>query len=137
MDATQRRQIEPDFNRASSLWAGGQASEALAILRGLNSRFPDEPTILLMLGNICFSTKDYASALPYWEQLVKLKPKYELGSRGLFFTLMRHERFEDALDEAHRFIKLCGLTEEYKRIMEELDSNSVFDRLSGRKPMAE
>ena len=128
MNANNKAKIEPDFNRASSLWHEGKLLEAARIFKGLDKKFPNQPAILGMLGAIYFTTGNYANALTYWEKVVKLSPKSELASRALFHTLLQHERFDDALTEANRFIKLNGYSKEYAMIMEELDENGAFNR---------
>ena len=127
MDKELKSNIEPDFNRASKLRHDGQPHEALEIFNKLNDQFPNQPPIIGMLAAIHFTGKNFAAALPCFEKLVKLSPKSELASRGLFVSLMRHERKTEALDEARRFIKLRGLTDEYAFIMQELDENGSFD----------
>ena len=126
MNKDLRAKIEPDFNRATKLWHENRSVEAVEILRKLNDEFPDQTVIFATLGAIHFSKGDFVSSLTYFQKVVKLSPKSELASLGLFHSLIKHEQFDAALSEARRFINKNGLTEEYKLLMEELEENSFF-----------
>ena len=126
----ERKLIEPEFNRALEL-RENNPQEAIRILTELDRRFPDRSVIVGTLGSIYFSLKDWANALPVYEKAVLLSPKSELASLGLFHSLWHHERFEDALEESKRFIRINGLTSEYSILLDELDDGGMFgsDRL--------
>jgi tetratricopeptide (TPR) repeat protein len=126
MTDEQRAQIEPEFNRALDL-RQNNPNEAIQILEQLDHRFPGQAIITGMLGSIYHSLGDWVNALRYYRRTVALSPKSELASLGLFHSLRHHERFEEAFDEARRFIKLNGITEDYRLLMQELDEHGTFD----------
>ena len=126
MTDEQRAQIEPEFNRALDL-RETNPEEAIRILRGLDKRFPNQPTVTGMLGGIYHRLEDWANALPLYQQTVASSPRSERASLGLFHSLWHHERFDDAFDEARRFIKLNGMTDGYTLLMSELNADGVFD----------
>jgi predicted Zn-dependent protease len=132
-----KEQIQPEFDRASLLWKQNRTAEALQIFQGLNEKFPNQPTIVLMLGTVSFTRGDMDSAQRYFQELVKLKPNYEKGSLALFFSLKEQERFAEAIAEAKRFISQNGLTKEYALLMEELDEEGAFNTKSKTKPVKE
>jgi len=126
MHKTLRKKIEPEFNKASKLWQEGKTAEAARIFRRLNQEFPNQPAILGMLGAIHFTKGDYVASLEYYQRVVNLSPKSELASRAYYHSLLRNERYDEALAEATRFVKQNGLTKEYEEIMAELDDAGIF-----------
>jgi predicted Zn-dependent protease len=122
-----KAEIEPEFNRASSLWKQNKTAEAINIFKQLDKTYPEQPTILGMLGAIYLTNHDFVSALAYFQKIVKLSPKSELASTSLFHCLMKHEQFDAALSEARKFIKRNGLTKEYELLMAELDDEGRLD----------
>lgn len=127
MTEEEKIKIEPEFNRAVSLWHNGESQKAIKILKKLNAEFPNHTAILKMIGAIYFLLEDWSSSLTYYEKAVKLLPKSELLSTALFHCLWHHERFDDAFNEAKRFIKLNGFSKEYDFILKELNENSSPD----------
>ena len=119
--------MEPEFNRACSLWKQNKSADAIKIFQDLDTKFPQQPVIIGMLGSIYFTNGDFAASLNYFRQLTKLQPKSELASRALFHSLSQHEQFDDALKEAKRFIKQNGLTREYELIISELENFGAVD----------
>jgi predicted Zn-dependent protease len=126
MTEDEKNKIEPKFNYAIKLWHNKKTNKALSILKSLEKEFPNQPTILGMIGAIYFSIKDWLNSSIYYEQTIKLSPKSELASIAFFHCLWNQERFDDAFSEASRFMKLTGFSKEYALIFEELDENSVF-----------
>lgn len=119
-----RQKIEPSFNRALDIREKNPL-EAIKILKELDEKHPNQPAIIGMIGGIYFGMNDYAQSLPYYEKVAHLSPKSELASLGLFHCLWRHERIDDAFEEARRFIKLNGYSEEYAFALEELDDSGL------------
>jgi len=127
MTEDEKIKIEPEFNRALDLWHEDKPFEAIKILKQLNKEFPNQPTILGMLGAIHFTLDDWANSLIYYDKAVILSPKSESASIGLFHSLWHHERFDEAFEEAKRYVKLNGFSKKYDFIMKELDENGVSD----------
>ena len=130
MTDNERELMEPEYNRALAL-RENNPHEAIRILKELDRRFPNHEIIVGTLGSIYFSLKDWANALPVYERATQLAPKSELASLGLFHSLWHHERYDDAVEEAKRFIRINGLTPEYSLLLDELDDEGMFssDRL--------
>ena len=125
MTPDERAEIEPEFNRALEM-RETNVRESIRILQTLNRRYPDHAPIVGVLGGIYHDTKDWVRALYWYEKAVKLSPKSQLASIGLFHSLWRNGRFSDALDEAKRFIASNGITNDYRALMSELDDGGVF-----------
>ena len=127
MNKELKAEMEPEFNRACSLWKENKSADAIKIFQDLDNKFPQQPSILGMLGSIHFTNGDFSASLNYFQQLTKLQPKSELASRALYHSLSQHELFDDALKEAKRFIKQNGLTKEYELIISELEDLGALD----------
>ena len=124
MKSKDRAKIEPEFNRAVDIWHSGDGHTAAEILMRLASAFPKNPAILGMLGAIYHRLEDYARASDYFQQTVSLSPKSELASLGLFHSLWRVGRYDEAVTEMERFLSISE-SEEYsllvKDMLEDLD----------------
>jgi hypothetical protein len=75
------------------------------------------------LGGIEKDLEDYAAAERAFARAIELQPHSELASRGMFFTLARQKRDDDAFAEMRRFLTLHPDSEEYKLILKELEEN--------------
>lgn len=123
MTDDEKIKIEPEFNRALNLWHENKSDEAIRILKKLDKEFPNQPVIVKMIGAIYFSLEDWSNCIIYSEKNVALSPKSEHTSITFFHCLWNQERFDEAFEEAKRFIKLNGFSKEYALILEELNEN--------------
>lgn len=118
MEAEDRARIEPDFNRALELWHGGDGRAAAGILKRPASEYPDHPATLGMLGAIYQSLGEYDRAVYYFKKTAALSPKSELAALGLFHSLWRVGRHDEAMDEMMCFLSVAP-SEEYNRLVRE------------------
>lgn len=127
MQNRRHSEFELDFNKAMDL-RESKPCEALAILKNLENKFPKEAVIKGTIASIYFTyLKQFDEALPYAREATLLSPRSELASITLFHTLVNLGLETEAFDEARRFIKRNGVTQEYEFLFNELDDNGVFD----------
>ncbi|MDQ4120420.1 MAG: tetratricopeptide repeat protein [Acidobacteriota bacterium] len=119
--------IEPDFNKALCLRDEEKYDDAIKILEKLNSDFPDNHAILLMLAGMYHLVDDWENCFIYSQKLVEISPNSERASVMLFHSLWGLKKFDDAFEEARRFVDLNGFSKEYDLILKEIDEskNSV------------
>ncbi len=115
--------IEPEFNRALAVWHESKPFEAIKILQKLEKQNPKQPIILGMIAAIYHELKDWTQCLIYSEKAAKFLPNSERFSTMLFHSLWNKERFDEAFEEAKRFINLNGFSKEYNFILKEINEN--------------
>ncbi len=128
MTKDEKLKITPEFDCALRLWGEDKPQEAINVFKKLNAEFPNQPALLGMIGGIYRTLDDFTNALTYFEKTVEFSPKSELASRALFLTLWELKRYENAFEEAQRFIKLRGITEEYAFIINEFEEQGFLDQ---------
>jgi tetratricopeptide (TPR) repeat protein len=108
------------FKEAVKLRDSGKPEAAIDKLSEiLNENRKSNAAVLGIMGNIYWNLKDFSNAFECYQKAVKLSPKSELASLGLFHTLWDMGRERDAFEEAKRFLSLRE-SEEYLKLIEEM-----------------
>ncbi|MDT8452214.1 MAG: hypothetical protein RQ936_05655 [Gammaproteobacteria bacterium] len=95
---------EEKLQQAQEFIAANQHDEArMCLLEVLKEDATNKPA-LIMLGGSYFSMEKYAEAEMVFERLILLEPGVGQFSIGLFNTLWRMDRQEEALEEIKRFL---------------------------------
>ena len=122
MNRNWKSEIEPDFNEALRLFhEEGRAKEALEILSRIAELHPNFPAVFGVMGGIYKLTGDLRNAARYFRRVIELNPKSELASRGLFMSLYRVGRKDEAWAEARRFLSIAE-SKEYVRMIHEINT---------------
>ena len=96
--------IEDNLQKAKQFVDAQQHEEArMCLLEILKEEATNKPA-LIMLGGSYFSMEKYAEAEMVFERLILLEPGIGQFSIGLFNTLWRMDRKEEALEEIKRFL---------------------------------
>lgn len=82
-----RSKIEAEVNYALSI-RENKPHEALNMLKKLDEEYPEQAALTGLVAGTYFLLKDWNQALPYFTASVRLSPKSELASIGLFQTLV-------------------------------------------------
>lgn len=98
----------------------------IQILKGLVAGNPQSAMFNATLANTLEAIGEIATAIEHFQKAVKLAPKSELYSLGLFHILWEQGRREEALDETKRFISLCD-SAEYRKIVAAINSHWPHD----------
>jgi tetratricopeptide (TPR) repeat protein len=128
MKAEEKAKIEPIFNKALEFWRGGDGRTAASMLERLALEYPNRPFILGMLGAIYRSLEEYERAVEYYSRTTALSPKSELASLGLFHSLWRVGRHEEAMAEMTRFTSVAP-SKEYDLLVSESLGELVDEEL--------
>jgi len=111
---------EKQFNYALSLRDDGDLIGATREFEDILNKAPKHPAAAYgMLGHLYFQLGDFDNALNSYLKSTALSPKSELGSLGLFHTLWKLDRKDDALAEAKRFLELRA-SKEYEMLFDEI-----------------
>ncbi|HVZ18919.1 MAG TPA: rhomboid family intramembrane serine protease [Terriglobales bacterium] len=86
-----------DLERARMLINNGAVEEGIRQLQGAASRRPDEPYILLLIGDAYAKKGDFAKAEPLYKRVTELKPKDPLGWNNLAQTYVAQEKWQDSV----------------------------------------
>lgn len=121
---TTQDDLESEFRAATALRNAGDLRGAKELLERLAREHPDAFPVFLVLGGIEMNLKDYEAAERAFSAAVALKPRSELASTGLFFTLAHQRRDDDAYAEMRRFLTLRPDSHEYKAILDELEESA-------------
>jgi tetratricopeptide (TPR) repeat protein len=94
----------------------------IEILRNLVAENPESAMLNATFANTLKETGDFGPAIAHFEKAVKLAPKSELYSLGLFHILWGQGMREEALDETKRFMTISD-SEEYREIVAAINSH--------------
>ena len=92
------------LQKAKQFIADNQHDEARLCLLEVLKEEPTNKAALIMLGGSYFSIEKYAEAEMVFERLILLEPGIGQFSIGLFNTLWKMDRKEEALEEIKRFL---------------------------------
>ena len=96
--------IEDLLQKAKQFVDANQHDEARMCLLEVLKEEPSNKAALIILGGSYFSMEKYAEAEMVFERLILLEPGIGQFSIGLFNTLWRMKRQEEALEEIKRFL---------------------------------
>jgi tetratricopeptide (TPR) repeat protein len=101
---TQTMNTEENIQKARELIEQNRHDEARMCLLEVLKDDPTNKAALIILGGSYFSMEKYAEAEMVFERLILLEPGVGRFSIGLFNTLWKMNRQEEALEEIKRFL---------------------------------
>jgi predicted Zn-dependent protease len=107
------------FELAMELYRQDRISEAEQLLWKLREENPTNAAVAGVLGTILWTEHKFKEALPLYQWLVMRSPHSEKASVGYFHTLWGLGRYDDAFDEARRYLK-SYTSDEYALLMQEI-----------------
>ncbi|MEG3641488.1 tetratricopeptide repeat protein [Magnetococcus sp. PR-3] len=84
------------FQQKNALIQEGRYEEGVAGLEALAARYPNQPELLFILGEVAQQQKRYEAALPWLEKAVQLKPDMLMFLQGLAECYLALEKVEQA-----------------------------------------
>ena len=103
MTSNDQGDLDAGLQAAIDLFQDQHLTEAIFALKKLVRRFPDSAKLWGYLGFLHREGKELKAAVRCFQHAVVLSPKSERASLGLFYSLWRSGRFNDALKEMTRF----------------------------------
>lgn len=107
------------FESANHLRKSGDADSAIRVLRALVADFPNQATAYLIIGDILWDEGRLPAAAAAFRVATKRFPKLETASLGLFHTLWRQSKTDDAFEEMKRFQSVSH-SKDYEEIVHEI-----------------
>ena len=108
--------IEKNLQEIRLLIQAGERDRACQVLLSLLQKYPDNCTILLILGGEYFVSGKYSLANIVFQKLVLLAPGDGKISIALFNTLQKLGFMEEAMEEMKRFLLCANKEQEYQTI---------------------
>src|SRR5205814_1731176 len=115
-----KNELKEHFSKAVKLHESGELLSARTSLTELADKDPESATISATLGHVCWDMQLLEEAVVAFSRAVKLSPKFEGASLGLFNSLWRLGRREEALKELERFQAIAD-SEDYREIIKEIN----------------
>ena len=94
--------IEPQIGLVRTLADGNKLDEAMGMIAGLRSRFPDNPDVLVAFAEVATARRDYFAALTAYQSVLKKQPGHRVALRGRIQTLARLGTPQLAIELADR-----------------------------------
>lgn len=128
-------EAKKQFSRAITRRDSNDYQGALQLLLPLDKSLGTNVRFLAVLGQVHWELGEYPEAVLTFERAVALSPEYEAVSMGLFHSLLRLERVDDAFNEMRRFLSLSD-SENYRALVREINrANDVdFDGEENSRP---
>lgn len=95
---------EKIFEEAMTLRNGKHHKKALNIFHFLEDRYPRFSPLYGMIATCYYETKDYIKSVKYFKKTVRLNPKSELASLGLFQSFLFTGKTKNAFLEMDRYL---------------------------------
>ena len=111
-----KRELLASFRLAREQRDKGNQQAALELLHDLTTKDPNSAAILAALGALCWDMQLWVDAVNAFREALRLSPKLEAASLGLFHCLWELGRREAAMAELKRFQALSD-SEDYRRIV--------------------
>ena len=117
----QHPELGAQLQEAIDLFQAGRAAEASGILQALVGRFPNHAFLWWYLGGVYRQLKQPEQALTCYRRAIKINPKSERCSLGLFHTLWDQDQVDEAIAEIRRYQMLTNWScQDYLEIVSEL-----------------
>lgn len=100
----------------------GRLDEADRRLLELGNENPEDLAIALVRAGVLFKMEKFNEAWDLFGGIVRSRPDTELASRGLFHSLWKLGRYDEAFEEMKRFLSIAD-SEGYLELLSDLKQN--------------
>jgi tetratricopeptide (TPR) repeat protein len=111
--------LRESLDRAIGLKRQRKNRQAIQILLLLSRQYPRSATVHGLLGGTYFELDDMGKAANAFTQAIRLNPKSELASLGLFHSLWERNQRHQAFAEMRRFLSIAP-SEQYTTLLRDL-----------------
>jgi len=112
--------VKNRFSKAVKLIEEKDFGSARQLLLQLAEEDPNSTAILAVLGDVCWEMQLLDEAVFVFKRAIELSPKLEAVSLGLFHSLWKLEKREEALEETKRFMAISD-SADYREIIREIN----------------
>src|SRR5437762_388459 len=112
-------ELNDRFQHAVVARRNREFATACNALRELVQANPESTTLLTLLGDCYWELGDMESAIATFQKAIRISPRCELASRGLFHCYWELNNEPAAFAEMRRFLSIAS-SETYKAIIQEL-----------------
>jgi predicted Zn-dependent protease len=111
------RTLRISLSRVIKLIRQRKLQQARQILLPLSYQHPHSAAVHGLLGSTYFELGDMTNAAAAFAQVIRLNPKSELASLGLFHSLWAQKRRHQAFAEMQRFLSIAP-SQEYAALLQ-------------------
>ena len=119
-DEKLKMETKEKFSKAADLYKQGNLNEALKLLEELAVSNPSSAKIIATLANTYWDLEMADEAFENFQKAVELAPEWEDASLGLFHCLWEHDKKDEALREAKRYMSVSN-SKDYEDIIKEIN----------------
>jgi Flp pilus assembly protein TadD len=109
--------VLPLVQKANNCLIEGEDSEAIQILHEATSRAPDDPWLIVTLGNLVLKAGDSEAARKEYIKAIALNPEYIPGYLALGALALQQERLQEAEEALLRVVALQPTDMETARVL--------------------
>jgi tetratricopeptide (TPR) repeat protein len=108
------------LNEARRIFARGDLEDAADKLSRLVEAYPDDMAVRFSYAAVLFQLRRFADVVPHFARVLEDQPVNERASLGLFHSLWKIEKKDDAVREVRRFRAAGGESMEYRRLARDI-----------------
>jgi len=112
-----------EYEKALELRDAGKFQETFNILEPLLTKYSQNAGLIIIAADMSYELGNIEKAIELFKQTVSLKPKSETASLGLFHSLWKMKRFDEAFEEMKRFMSV-SYSQDYVEIVREINRKS-------------
>lgn len=116
-----KKELLPKFSLAAKAFDNGKLNSARKMFVELSKKDPESPAIFAVLGDVCWEMQRLNEAVRAFKRAVKLAPKLEAASLGLFLCLLKLGKRAAAQKEMKRFMSISD-SRSYREIVSEINA---------------
>jgi predicted Zn-dependent protease len=111
--------LRAQLDRGIKLHRARKVEEATELLERLAHDFPRSAAVAGYLGSVYFEQDEPATAAKWFRRAIRLSPKSELASLGLFHSLWNSNAAMEAVAEMRRFLRTAD-SPAYAKLLRDL-----------------
>lgn len=119
-----KQELKSKFAAAVKCKESGQLESAKEMLEALAKEDPSSTAILAVLADTYWDMQLLEMSVVTFKRAIRLSPKLEAVSLGLFHCLWQLKRREEALDEVKRFMSVSD-SKDYRKIIDQINNEFI------------
>ena len=108
------------LQKALTLRDSGDYKQAEELLVSLVGKYPGDLDLRIVYAGLLFALKRYCESMDHFRVILKVRPRAEPASLGLFHALWKTGQRREAVEEVRRFFDGGGESMEYRRLLKDI-----------------